>query len=561
MLVAKRSPAITSPAARAARSATVVVGYAALTLAMTWPLATRLTTSLPGDLGDPVFVAWVMAWVDLHLTRLLAGDLAAWGAMWNAPIFAPEPATLTYSEHFLAQAVQALPLWWATNNAVLVYNAVFLTTVTLTAVAAHGFTVRLSGSRLAGVVAALLCTFNDYRTFWTLGHLQVLSIHWWILGVWALDVFVETRSGRALAGATMAFAALHLSSTYLMAYCAPFTAALALWSLARHGRLADRRVWAGVGVVAAVAVAVVVPVLMRYRVTQDSLGYSRTVDEIIGGSASISAYAQALPWAAPLLLLALLGVVAPSDLGRLSRRARGVLLALAGAALVLAMGPVIQLGGRELPGPYGLLRAWVPGFEALRVPHRFVTVATTLLSVLSGMAATWLVRSGVGLALTVVGVGLVTRHGWQPPFPLDTALVTSGLAPSPEYLRPRATPPPIYRFVATTANDAIVAELPFGDLSYEIRYTFFTAQHRRRTVNGYSGVLPASFLARERVLKAPLANLEASWAALAPATHVVVHTTAWPDDTGTRVRAWLESRGARVVGQADGAVLYLLSPG
>ena len=50
----------------------------------------------------------------------------------------------------------------------------------------------------------------------------------------------------ALAGATASLIALHLSSNYLMAFCAPFTAIFAVWSLARHGRLADIGRWTGV---------------------------------------------------------------------------------------------------------------------------------------------------------------------------------------------------------------------------------------------------------------------------------------------------------------------------
>ena len=36
---------------------------------VSWPLAAQLGSSLPGDYGDPVFVMWVMAWVNDHVTR------------------------------------------------------------------------------------------------------------------------------------------------------------------------------------------------------------------------------------------------------------------------------------------------------------------------------------------------------------------------------------------------------------------------------------------------------------------------------------------------------------
>lgn len=538
----------------------MVAGYAAVSAWMTWPLVTRPGSSLAADYGDPVFVSWVLGWVADHLTAVLQGNLDAWGAMWHAPIFSPEPGTLTYSDHFLAQAVQALPLWWLTHNPLLLYNALLLATMTLTAVAAHGLAARLSGSHVAGVVAGITCAFNEYRTFWLSSHLQILSLHWWIAGLWALEVFVASRSLPALAAATLAFIALHYSSSYLMAYCAPFTVAFAVWSLSRHGRLRDTRAWAGVAGAGLVSVAAVWPVVARYLATQKALTFSRSLEETSANSATLEAYGAALPWLAPLVLLAIVGALAPRAGAAVSGRARWGLFALASAAILLSFGPVIRIGGHALPGPYLLLRDSVPGFAGLRVPHRFVTIAATFLAVLAGFGAMWLVRWRLGLVAVILGVALVTRHAWQPPFPLDGVLNSAPLAPPPAYLRPVADMPPLYRFVATTPVDAVIAELPFGDIGYEIRYTFFTGAHRRRSANGYSGVLPPSYLARREALASPLDDLEATWAALAHVTHVVVHTAAWTDDTGARVRAALELRGARVVASVDGAWLYELPP-
>ena len=543
-----------------ARGAGIVSGYALLSAWITWPLVTRAGTSLPGDFGDPVFVSWVMAWVADHLTAILGGNAEAWAAMWNAPIFAPETSTLAYSDHFIAQSVQALPVWWATHNPLLAYNTVFLLTMTLTGVAAHGLALRLSGRHLAGAVAGVLCMLNDYRTFWALSHLQILSIHWWLFGLWALDVFIGTGSRRALAVAAAALVALHLSSSYLMAYCAPFTAAFAVWSLARHGRLRDAPTWIGVVGAGLVSVAAVMPIVWRYLATQQALGFERTLMETTASSATFATYGAAMPWLAPLLALALAGVLAPASPGGLSRRARAWLFALALAAGVLALGPAVQLGDGVYAGPYLLLRELVPGFEGLRVPHRFVAIGATLLSVLGGIGAVWLARWRVALAGVAVAVALGTRTGWQPPFPLDVELPSGPYAAAPAYLRPSAGPPRIYQFVATTPRDAVVVELPFGDLGYEIRYTYFTAAHRRRILNGYSGVLPPSYEARRTALAAPLAAPDVSWAALAPATHVLVHTDAWRDDTGARVRAWLDTHDARVVASVDGAWLYELPP-
>lgn len=534
----------------------VVGGYTALSVVITWPLATRATTSIAGDLGDPLFNAWVIGWVAEHLTRLVAGDAGAWAAMWNAPVFAPELATLTYSDHFIAQALQALPVWWASGNPLLAYNLVFLATMTLTGVAAHGFTVHLTGRHVAGIVAGVLCAFNEYRAMWIVSHLQILSIHWWIFAIWALDVFVERASMRALVAATAALVALNLSSSYLMAYSAPFTAALTVWSLARHGRLRDRKAWAGVVGAGAVSVLAVAPVLGRYLATRDVLAFTRTLPELVGNSATLALYAGALPWLAPFFTLAVLGMLVPRSLATTSRATRSWLFVMAGVAFVLALGPVIQVAGAEVAGPYALLWKNVPGFDGLRVPHRFVVIAMTLLAVLSGIAALGLWRSWPGRLTVVVVIAIVTRHSWQPPFPLDVPLAAATLTSPPAYLRPAVTVPGPY--VAVTRPGAVLVEFPFGTQAYEIRYTYLTGRHRHRTLNGYSGVLPPSFLARQATLADPLTDADASWASIAPATHAVVHTRAWPDDTGERIRRWLESHGAQVLTTIDGAYVYEL---
>ena len=96
--------------------------------------------------------------------------------------------------------------------------------------------------------------------------------------------------------------------------------------------------------------------------------------------------------------------------------------------------------------------------------------------------------------------------------------------------------PAIYRAVDALRPGAILVELPFGDPWYDVRYMFFSTTHRRRLLNGYSGIFPPSFRARQRVLSRPLLDPGASAQAIGGATHVVVHRPAWKDDTGARRR-------------------------
>ena len=134
---------------REARNAFVL--YLALTIALTWPVATGLTHLVPGDFGDPLFSSWALAWDVTHLGR-------GW---WHANIFAPHPLALAYSEHFLPQALQALPVYLLTGNPILCYNLLFLSTFVL------------SG-------------FGMFEPAWTVASLQPFVLH-------AIDCFGPDR--------------------------------------------------------------------------------------------------------------------------------------------------------------------------------------------------------------------------------------------------------------------------------------------------------------------------------------------------------------------------------
>lgn len=536
----------------------VAAAYVAATLLFARPLVPELTTSIAADYGDALFTAGVMRWVAEHLLAFGAGDWSTWTSMWDTPIFTPERNTLAYSEHFIGQALQVLPLYAVADQPLLAFNLVFLATFALTGLAAHRLTYSLSGSHLGGAVAGMTCMFSDYRVIWS-SHLHMLSVHWWLFALWGIDRVIATRSRWAWAGATAALVMLHLSSNYLMAFTAPFTAAFCVWSLARHGRLRERGAWAALAGAGAVAVAVVLPIVLRYLSTRADLGVERSLAEIAANAATVDTYRLAWPWLGPLLALSTAGVLAPdaSGLG-LSRRARMGLLVMAVGAAVLSFGPIVQMGGLTLPGPYRLLVDYVPGFKGLRVVERFFVIALALSSVLAGLGAAWASRWKIGVAASLVLAGLAIRPAFAKPFMMNREISASGLPPQPAYLRPGPTPPQIYRFARTLPRDAVLAEFPFGVLGYEILYTFFTLGHGHRTLNGYSGVLPPSYLARVPVLFAPLADPEKAWQALASATHAIVHPYAWDDDTGARIRAFLESRGARVIADADRAWLLEL---
>ena len=213
----------------------------------------------------------------------------------------------------------------------------------------------------------------------------------------------------------------------------------------------------------------------------------------------------------------------------------------------------------DVPALYPVL-AKLPGYSGLRVPTRFVSLFFVFLGVLAGLGVSVISRPWprAGAVVAVCATCLFLWQGRDQRVTFDRPLPSPGLAEIPSYLTPSGTLPPIYRAVERLAPSAILVELPFGDPWYDVRYMFFAATHRRTLLNGYSGVLPPSYLARRVALTRPLRDTPRARSALTAATHAVVHKAAWTDATGVEIDAWLQRQGALLIGEVDGAVLYQL---
>jgi hypothetical protein len=258
--------------------------YAAATVALTWPLVTGLTQHIPGDFGDPLFTSWVLAWDATHLGR-------GW---WSANIFAPHPLALAYSEHFLPQALQVLPIYALTKNPILCYNLLFLSTFVLSALGMFLFARELTGSDHAAAIAGLAFAFTPFRIA-SIPHLQVLSAAWMPFVLYGVRRYVTTRRVRPLAGAAAAWLVQNLSCGYYLLFFSPIVICYTAWELLRTGRWRDRRAIAQVVLAGAAVAAATVPFLLPY-VELRRLGFSpRSLEETRRFSADVYAYLTADP--------------------------------------------------------------------------------------------------------------------------------------------------------------------------------------------------------------------------------------------------------------------------
>ncbi|MFB3853916.1 MAG: hypothetical protein ACE148_08850 [Vicinamibacterales bacterium] len=275
-------------------TAIALAGFVIAAVVMTWPVASRLRSGIPMDLGDPLLNSWILAWGGERAMRILGGEGAAAAGFFDANIFHPEPLTLAYSEHLFAQTVQVLPIYAATGDPILCYNLLFLSTFVLSGLGMYLLVRETTGSAGAGFVAGLLYAFSPVRAG-QLGHLQVLSSQWMPFVMLWLRRFVRTGRVAPLAAATVALVAQNLSCGYFLVYFAPFVALYALFELVASRRIGCFRVWLGLMASGAAAFALTVPFLLPYVELRQRGIQPRSIEEVEHFSADVYSYATPNP--------------------------------------------------------------------------------------------------------------------------------------------------------------------------------------------------------------------------------------------------------------------------
>jgi hypothetical protein len=231
----------------------------------------------------------------------------------------------------------------------------------------------------------------------------------------------------------------------------------------------------------------------------------------------------------------------------------------------LSFGPVIRIGqlpSSSWPAIYSLLYAGLPGGDALRVPPRVAMMTALLLAMLSGIgvAALRRARRMPDVALAAVAV-LFLAEAWPAPIPINGTFDSGGLAPTPSTVPPRPSDDGTARVLARLPPDAVLVDLPFGSLPWEIRWQYLSAGHWRTRLNGYSGGFPNGQLRVDHVLSALPERSDEAAALLAEraVTHVVLHPQVWLDETSpVAIRTWLSTLGATPIVEHDDIEVWRL---
>ncbi len=487
---------------RAGVAAAMYLGAAIL---LTWPLATMATTHLgaPEGPGDPYLNAWILGW-GIHAWLQDPVSLLN-GRVFDAPIFHPARLTLTDSDHQLLQSLVAAPVYAVSGNLALAYNVVLLLSLAASGLAMHVLARGVTGSTAAAYVAGMAWACWPYRSAHLI-HIQLQALYFMPLAVWAL---CRVAAGRRWRDALWlgVFAGLQaIVSVYYGVMTGVVLIVVAISLAWTTGQWRKTRYWSRVIVAALIGVTLTLPIAVPYLQSQEAEGLGRNLYDAANHAAAIVSYRQVPPFNAAYGQTGLLEPRAPEPGERDRRHVEQqlfpgivlMLLALAGlamgwrsdrrplvatSALLVAAGFWLSLGPEGPLGLYAWVAAGVPGFDAIRVPARFATVAMLGAALLAAVAtarltATMRPRTRAVSAAVVVALMMAEYANAKVPW-----------AGAP------ATSTAVGRWLRDAPEPGAVLYLPIGLDRENTPFMIEALEHRRPIVNGYSGQRPSFYTA------------------------------------------------------------------
>jgi len=474
--------------------------YMVLFFALTWPALTRFTTHYFSDNSDGLQNIWNLWWIDRAVTELHQNP-------WRTTLLHYPYGTslightLNPFNGFVAiPFLRVLPL-------VVVHNGIVTFAFVAAGVTAFLLAYDLSRAWWPSLIAGGIFTFSSFHFAHAEGHLQLLSLEWIPLFVllW-LRTMSRPSAGLGAAAAAVLFLVL-LCDFYYFFYCA-IAALIILAAAARApSRAPARKLMQALGAFLIVSAA-------TSGVLAGSLLLSNARDPFSGSHVPaefsldvLSPFIYGAHWrfaevtrpfwvrlranaheSSVHLGFAVIALTMFVWLRRasLDKRAIDLFTGLLVVFLVLALGPTLQVGGREVIHqtgvmPYGWLQALLPFLKVSGVPVRMMVMVTLSVAVLSafGFALLWQGSRRDRAAAITLGALVVVEY-------LPTPIPTVPIAP-PGYVR------------ALTA-------LPGGDgvldlVSSQEEALAYQTIHQKPLAFGYIARVPKSVADKDRELE------------------------------------------------------------
>ena len=493
---------------RAHRTLTVVLIfliYLATAVLATYPLVKHIDNKVPFDLGDPLFMSWLVSWND----SFFLSQQFSLPKLFNTNIYYPYRNTLAYSDLMLIPSLLVLPVYYATHNPLITVNVLLVLLLAGTATAMFLLAEYLTGNAAAAFMVGLLYAFSTFHLA-QIGHIQLHTDVFFILMLLFLHKWLDRHRVRYLVLAAIMLWLEALSSWYYAIYAGMLLVLfVGFFSVWRELKL-DRRNLVSLAVTVSLLGVVAFPFIRPYLQLHQSMpNFERNLSEAAFYAAGPTDYTATVPenllwgkWfkrAKPgvedilfpglaVLVLAAAGAAGMARSVSLKERAGQIKLfyaVVAWIALVLSLGPYKMVHGRFVPLPYFIPFELVPGFKSMRVPARFGVLVLLGLCVLAAFGADRLIKlwqerrlnNGRADYLAAAALAFIVIQQISWPIPLSQPIASGNHIPA------------IYKWLAKTTHSGAIIELPPVQ-SEQVKYVYYSAYHGKRLVNGYSGYTP-----------------------------------------------------------------------
>jgi hypothetical protein len=153
---------------RSLEAAIVVLASVVVVSVTHLPTLRGLSTTVAGDLGDPLYFAWQLAWVQ----HAVFADPAR---LWTSPAFLQAPGNLAFTDTMLGYLPLGLFLPEGQAGAVTLLNLAWLAAAVMAIVGSYALARAMGGGPLAAAAAGAGFGFAHWRITQT-AHLNVLSV-------------------------------------------------------------------------------------------------------------------------------------------------------------------------------------------------------------------------------------------------------------------------------------------------------------------------------------------------------------------------------------------------
>jgi len=147
--------------------AAVVLGSVLVAVLSNRAQVATLTTTAPGDLGDPLYFAWQLAWVG----HALSSDP---GGLWTTPAFLQAPDNLAFTDTVLGYAPLSLLVPGGQAGALAQLNLAVLTAGVMATVGGYALAKALGAGRIGALAAGAGFGYAPWRLEQVI-HINVLS--------------------------------------------------------------------------------------------------------------------------------------------------------------------------------------------------------------------------------------------------------------------------------------------------------------------------------------------------------------------------------------------------